>query len=659
MNINFKDKKTLTLFGIVGTLALCTIILLAYLFLTPTKTINIIDFKDKTYNEVVKWSEENKVVILYTYEFSETIEKDKVVSQSIKANTKLGKKDKLSIAISKGPDATVKVTLPDFTGKNIEYINAFITENKLLDATIDYVPDLKIPLGGFIKLNVIEKEVTRGTMLIFTVSKGPEGSVDVLVPDFSDYTKTKVEQWAKLNTIHVTFKEIYSETIAKNKVISQDPAKDTVIQTNAKITVTISSGKVVKAKDLTGMSKTEADAWIKENKLKVTYYERYKNKNEGKIVHNSPNSGNISEGSTVTAFISLGKPTVADYTAKKLTAFDTWLNGINGMIEDGDAKLTKTVTQVFSNTIEKGVIISQSIKSGRVDLGTNIELQVSKGREIKGSNFANKPVSEIEAWISTNKLKANRSDKYSDSVALGNVISNSSNDGVNIEEGTTINYSVSLGAYSIPKFSGTFDQAQSTINDANNKGAGVTLTNGGSVYHDTIAKGMLIPDKQAVSGKTVTVYVSSGKAPVKVTVPNYVGKTAPCAAGETCIDSKLKITVVMESAYNENIPAGQVITQSVAAGTSVDENTAVKLTVSRGKERTATISYGILNGSSVDEAMSKINAFIKNAGFTNVSISNACSDRPAGNIIIEDSSPAGEYRLSEKINIVISKGTPC
>jgi len=71
-------------------------------------TNKMIDLISKDINEVKEYADENKVELELKYEYNDSIEKDKVISQSIEKDTELKKNNKLTIVISKGKiDETV------------------------------------------------------------------------------------------------------------------------------------------------------------------------------------------------------------------------------------------------------------------------------------------------------------------------------------------------------------------------------------------------------------------------------------------------------------------------------------------------------------------------------------------------------------------------
>ena len=62
----------------------------------------MLDFIGKTEEEIRIYSEENKLVLNITYEYSEEVEKDKIISQSISKDTEINENDTLDIIISLG-----------------------------------------------------------------------------------------------------------------------------------------------------------------------------------------------------------------------------------------------------------------------------------------------------------------------------------------------------------------------------------------------------------------------------------------------------------------------------------------------------------------------------------------------------------------------------
>ena len=584
----------------------------------PGKAIQVEDFSGKTVEEIKQWATEKKLAdsqLVIDYEFSDTVEKDKLISQSIASEQKLNKDSVLTVVFSKGPDPDVEVTLPDFKDMTEEEIEKFVETNKLLDVTYEYAVDEKIEKGKFIKVNVTDTVVKRSTMLIFTISQGEDGTGEqIIVPDFSDYTKAKITNWAKANKVTINWKEEASDKIAKDKVISQDPKAGETIKTGDKITVTLSLGKTVTMKSLAKMSKDEAKKWLNDNGLVGEFSEAYSGSIEyGYVISNTPEKGDVKQGSTVKVKVSLGKIKLESFIGKKKADAENFKKKVN----NSEANLTFTYSEVES-TEAVGTIVSQGYDSGTyLSPGTTVNFQISKGKSVTVENKAGSSEDDFKKYISGLGLSlGTRSTAYSDKAA-GLIIENETGKKA---AGSTVWYKVSLGAFS--PAAGDFEnktvaEARKIIENANNSGAGWSFSEGASEFNDSVAAGNTFGC--SISGKTVTCKVSKGKG---VTVKSYVGGAAPCSTNSCSIDG-VTIKQVYQSDYSD-VPAGQVVTQSVDAGKVVSAGTEITLTLSKGPRPVTTAKVPdapltVYNGTSYDDCKAKIQNAFNNAGFKNLS----------------------------------------
>ncbi|MCH1940461.1 PASTA domain-containing protein [Holdemania massiliensis] len=617
MNIDFTNKKTIALLSAVGVLAIATIAAVVVLLTLPGKAIQVEDFSGKTVEEIKQWATEKKLAdsqLVIDYEFSDTVEKDKLISQSIASEQKLNKDSVLTVVFSKGPDPDVEVTLPDFKDMTEEEIEKFVETNKLLDVTYEYAVDEKIEKGKFIKVNVTDTVVKRSTMLIFTISQGEDGTGEqIIVPDFSDYTKAKITNWAKANKVTINWKEEASDKIAKDKVISQDPKAGETIKTGDKITVTLSLGKTVTMKSLAKMSKDEAKKWLNDNGLVGEFSEAYSGSIEyGYVISNTPEKGDVKQGSTVKVKVSLGKIKLESFIGKKKEDAENFKKKVN----NSEANLTFTYSEVES-TEAVGTIVSQGYDSGTyLSPGTTVNFQISKGKSVTVENKAGSSEDDFKKYISGLGLSlGTRSTAYSDKAA-GLIIENETGKKA---AGSTVWYKVSLGAFS--PAAGDFEnktvaEARKIIENANNSGAGWSFSEGASEFNDSIAAGNTFGC--SISGKTVTCKVSKGKG---VTVKSYVGGAAPCSTNSCSVDG-VTIKQVYQSDYSD-VPEGQVVSQSVDAGKVVSAGTEITLTLSKGPKpvTTAKVPDGpaaIYQGASYDESVKNLKFSFNNAGFYNL-----------------------------------------
>lgn len=631
MNIDFTNKKTIALLSAVGILAVATIAAVVILLTLPGKAIQVEDFSGKTVEEIKKWATEKKLgdsQLVVEYEYSDTVDKDKLISQSIASEQKLNKDSVLTVVFSKGPDPDVEVTLPDFKGMTEEEIEKFVETNKLLDVTYEYAVDEKIEKGKFIKVNVTDTVVKRSTMLVFTISQGEDGTGEqIIVPDFSDYTKAKITNWAKANKVTINWKEEASDKIAKDKVISQDPKSGETIKTGDKITVTMSLGKTVTMKSLAKMSKDEAKKWLNDNGLVGEFSEAYSGSIEyGYVISNTPEKGDVKQGSTVKVKVSLGKIKLESFIGKKKEDAESFKKKVN----NSEANLTFTYSEVES-TEPVGTIVSQGYDSGTyLAPGTTVNFQISKGKSITVENKAGVSEDEFKKYISGLGLSlGTRSTAYSDKAA-GTILENETGKKA---AGSTVWYKVSLGQFS--PAAGDFEnksvaEARKIIENANNSGAGWSFSEGASEFNDSVASGNTFGC--SISGKTVTCKVSKGKG---ITVKNYVGGAAPCSTNSCSVDG-VTIKQVYQSDYSD-VPAGQVVDQSVGAGTVVSSGTEITLTLSKGPKPVTTAKVPnapltIYSGTSYEDCKAKIQNAFNNAGFSNLTFTKITGeiDNPEG-----------------------------
>ena len=577
-----RDKKDLLLYILIGSVLVGLIYFALNGFSSAEKT-NVPDFTIMSIEEIEVWVQENEVEVEFVEVFDELIPENEVVSQDPPAKTQLKKNQKIIIVISKGPEITM-VPLPDFTKMEIDEIQKIVEEIGLTEVSYEYETSDTIEKGYFIRISTDKKEVPLNEVIVITISLGKDSNADIVVPDFSNYTKAQIDNWKIANSVKVTYTYENSDKVERNKVISQNPAAGKTVKPNATITVKISYGPAISAKDFTGDTKTAVEAWAKENggRFKLSFENKYSNTvAEGKIISMSPSSGKITDNSTVKVVVSLGKPTITNFVGKTYSSFESHVATLNK--NGAEIKINRT-EDAFSDTVPSGSIISQSKTSGTIDVGTSITVTVSKGKQpayVTIENHQGKAESVLISWINSKKLNVgSRTEMYSDTVAKDAIISHSPASG-SVLEGTSISYVVSLGKYTPPAFSGTFAEAQVIINTANNKGAGGwTIVKGTADYSDTVEKGKLISSKQTISGKQITVVESLGKSS---TVKNYVGDNIHSIGNN---DGGL---VIKKVGKTSNEPADKIIEQSIAAGSVVPVGTEITITYSTGPQATTTV----------------------------------------------------------------------
>ncbi|MBO5071100.1 MAG: Stk1 family PASTA domain-containing Ser/Thr kinase [Roseburia sp.] len=169
----------------------------------------------------------------------------------------------------------------------------------------------------------------------------------------------------------------------------------------------------------------------------------------------------------------------------------------------------------------------------------------------------------------------------SDEYEQGEIVRQDPEYGTMVEQHTTVEIIVSSGKGSIPIPSVVGKSETDAYNELNE----TFKVNKTYAYSDTVAEGYVIsqsPSTEAKEGETVTIVISQGVEMVSVpslTEPNYTSETD---AKKKLNDLGLKVEV--KTAYSDKYVAQIVMEQSIPAGTLVEKNTTITLTVSLGKE---------------------------------------------------------------------------
>ncbi len=177
---------------------------------------------------------------------------------------------------------------------------------------------------------------------------------------------------------------------------------------------------------------------------------------------------------------------------------------------------------------------------------------------------------------------------HDDTVKEGYVIKQSIVQGVETAKNEAIVITISSGAEKLQ----VTDVTGMNVDDADLvlKNQGFTVTHKYD-YSDNVQEDQIISmdpagGTQADSGSTITLVVSNGPRKKDVSVPDIMN-SSESNAQSLLASLNLKVGAVTYE-YNSDVPAGQVISQSIAPGTSTKEGTSVDYVVSKGAK---TVTY--------------------------------------------------------------------
>jgi len=223
----------------------------------------------------------------------------------------------------------------------------------------------------------------------------------------------------------------------------------------------------------------------------------------------------------------------------------------------------------------------------KTDDSSSTEEQMTTTEEEKETvimpNLVEKSWEEAIEILEKNKLEYDIVEEISNDVEAGYVIRQSIKRGDEIETGTKVTVVVSIGKDSIdvPSVAGKPESEAKQI-ITNSDGDFKVSTK--EEYSDTVPEGHVIrqePETKAEHGSTITLIISKGKEPAKqAAVPSLENRTES-EAEAALKDAGLSIGKIREVNHNQ-VPKGKVISQSVAAGTTVSVGTKVDIVVSAG-----------------------------------------------------------------------------
>lgn len=273
-----------------------------------------------------------------------------------------------------------------------------------------------------------------------------------------------------------------SDEYEPGQIISQSVEEGTEVEAHTTIRVDIcGDGEEAEVPDVTNYTQSRAESALKELGFTVDSREEFDDKVEaGKVISTSPKAGTkVDRSSVITLIVSKGSAEENETTVPK----------IEGKSEsEAKSELTKanlkvgSVTQQYSDSVDEGIVISQSVRAGtKVDKDTTVSFVVSRGAEEIYIGNAEKNGSDeasVTKYLQDHGLKVARSEQYHPTVPKGNVISYSPGNGSSVKKGSTVNIVVSLGpepvkTATVPDLTGkTVDAAKSAIESAGFKWGG-------------------------------------------------------------------------------------------------------------------------------------------------------------------------------------------
>lgn len=388
MSLKFmkSDKNTLLpITGIILSMFLGFNILTGFNIIKLPEADILENFVNVNITDVIDWASENNIEIEQYYEYSDTVEKNKVIRQNIKEGTLLKDIKNLEIVISNGPNYDQTVIVPSMIGWNIDEVIEFINTNHIIGINIDYIQSIEE------RDLVIEQdksgEIRRNEKFNLTLSLGDTELENVKMIDLKNKMLFEGLLFLKRNAIKYNIVYAFSNTVERNRIIDQDKEIDTELKPNEDtVTITVSKGKEITVPDISSMSVEDITKWIVANNLKVSFENKYDDEIPiGKIIEsNIKKDDKIEEEFLVTISISKGQLKMQSFSS--VNEFRTWANkyGINYKEEYEFNSIAKGNIIRFSHEVNQKIMKSDTVT-----------IYISNGNPIKIPNFVGKTKSNI------------------------------------------------------------------------------------------------------------------------------------------------------------------------------------------------------------------------------------------------------------------------
>ncbi len=216
-----------------------------------------------------------------------------------------------------------------------------------------------------------------------------ETTGDIEVANVVGFDVVVAESTLKQLSLEVETEYVENNDVAENKVISQSVAPGTKVVAGTKIKLTASSGSAAVAiEDITGLTEEAAIGRIEAAGFKVSVeYAFSDEKEKGMVISQNPAGGEkIAPGSTISIKVSSG-PEDKGVEVPNIVGKDQ--TEANSAITSAGFKVG-TAKEDYSDTVEKGKVISQSPSAGsKIEKDNAISYTVSLGKKEATYSYVN------------------------------------------------------------------------------------------------------------------------------------------------------------------------------------------------------------------------------------------------------------------------------
>jgi len=370
--------------------------------------------------------------------------------------------------------------------------------------------------------------------------------------------------------------------LEEGQIVSQKPDAGEQVEQGTAVDVVVAGQAEVEVPDVLGLALDEATQTLEGAGFKVKSAEVENEAEPGTVVDQSPAAGAmVAPGSEVTVLVSAG-------------VAETLIPKVVGMSQDEatavlkDAGYESQSKGTYDEEAAEGIVISQSPEAGTVAApGTKVDLIVSQGKNPQAEvpNVVGKTETDAAKALEDAGFEAVPGSTYSDTVAVGQVVSQDPAAGATAQRGSAVTITVSQGptppeTVTMPNVIGKPEAEAVTA--LQQVGYQVALVD---VYSDVVPQGVVglqapVAGSITEPGITVGIVVSMGSRPAEfVIVPDVRGMSLEEA---TATLEELGLVATSVEIFTALAPQGELFAQLPPPDSSVAPGSTVYLIISKG-----------------------------------------------------------------------------
>lgn len=477
-----------------------------------SEALTMPDLYGKTRKEAVKWAVDNKVNLKIEEDYSDYIEFNNVVSQSIPKSTKFNRTEEVVLKISLGQP----IKVPSFdnltSGEAKELAGLYNLKLFIKSVTSTGEPDRiiyqdiqpgdqvrkdaivtlhvskksdmkKVPLlVGLTKADALDLGKTLGVKISYKMVASTEKNQVVLkqsipadaminenevialeisdssieVVDFTKKTKFEASALAEDMGLKVLFKPVLNVFDKKDTVVKQDLQAGSVVKAGSRIILDIADNHGIKVISFKGMTKEDAEFWARTKGYNLRVIDVYSKKEQKNVLFDQNHKDlYLPKTEPIIVYNSLGEVQVPNMVGETKTGIEKWLKDVNSKRADIKVEYRATTSATYS----VGQIVDQMPKKGSLGVDGKIIFYICGAKTSNtssSSSLQSQPLADFIKWCNNNSISYNIKDVHSSSVKSGYVFGDNINK--TVSKGEILNVKKSIGKVPISNFVGKSKQ---------------------------------------------------------------------------------------------------------------------------------------------------------------------------------------------------------